>query len=81
MDFLDGTGERRVTSWSTLMRAIEISETGGPEVLTLARRATPLPGPRQILIRNEFAGVNRPDILQRAGAYDPPPGASDLRVL
>lgn len=63
------------------MRVIEISEPGGPEVLKPATREVPVPGAGEILIRVAWAGVNRPDALQRAGAYDPPPGASDLPGL
>jgi NADPH2:quinone reductase len=63
------------------MRAIEISQPGGPDVLVPATRAVPLPGHGQILIKVAYAGVNRPDALQRAGAYNPPPGASDLPGL
>ena len=63
------------------MRAIEIARPGGPEVLTLTDRPLPVPGPNEILIRVAAAGVNRPDALQRAGAYAPPPGASDLPGL
>lgn len=63
------------------MRVMEISTPGGPEVLRLARRPLPVPGPHDILIRVVCAGVNRPDALQRAGAYLPPPGASDLPGL
>jgi len=63
------------------MRAIEISAPGGPEVLRAAMRPVPAPGHGEILIRVACAGVNRPDALQRAGAYDPPPGASDLPGL
>ena len=63
------------------MRCVEISRPGGPEVLRPAERPVPRPGPGEILIRVEAAGVNRPDALQRAGAYDPPPGASDLPGL
>ncbi|MBF9030720.1 zinc-binding dehydrogenase [Rhodobacterales bacterium HKCCE3408] len=63
------------------MRVIEIREPGGPEVLVPAERPVPEPGPGQILIAVEFAGVNRPDALQRAGNYAPPPGASDLPGL
>jgi NADPH2:quinone reductase len=63
------------------MRAIEISQPGGPDVLVQATRAVPLPGHGQILIKVAYAGVNRPDALQRAGAYNPPPGASDLPGL
>lgn len=63
------------------MRVIEISEPGGPGVLKPATRQVPAPGPGQILIRLHAAGVNRPDALQRAGSYNPPPGASDLPGL
>ncbi len=63
------------------MRAIEISEAGGPDVLRPATRPVPEPASGEIQIRIEAAGVNRPDALQRAGAYAPPPGASDLPGL
>jgi putative PIG3 family NAD(P)H quinone oxidoreductase len=63
------------------MTAIAISEPGGPMVLKPQKRALPEPGPGEILIRVRAAGVNRPDILQRQGAYPPPPGASDLPGL
>ena len=63
------------------MRAIEISEPGGPEVLRLTDRPVPQPGHGQVVLKVAYAGVNRPDALQRAGAYDPPPGASDLPGL
>ncbi|MFO7856381.1 MAG: NAD(P)H-quinone oxidoreductase [Paracoccaceae bacterium] len=63
------------------MRVVEIASPGGPEVLTPAERPVPRPGAGEILIRAAAAGVNRPDCLQRAGAYDPPPGASDLPGL
>ncbi len=63
------------------MRAIEISEPGGPEVLKPADRPVPVPAPGEVVIRVAFAGVNRPDALQRAGAYAPPPEASDLPGL
>ena len=63
------------------MRAVEISEPGGPEVLKPVEVAVPQPGHGQILIRVAFAGVNRPDALQRAGSYAPPPGASPLPGL
>jgi len=64
-----------------MMRAIEISEPGGPDVLRLVDRPKPVPGAHEILIEIEHAGVNRPDALQRAGSYAPPPGASDLPGL
>ncbi len=63
------------------MTVVEITAPGGPEVLRPAERPIPAPGPGEILIRVAWAGVNRPDALQRAGAYDPPPGASDLPGL
>ncbi|MBP1806521.1 NAD(P)H-quinone oxidoreductase [Rubellimicrobium aerolatum] len=63
------------------MRAIEISRPGGPEVLTLTDRPLPEPGPGEVRLRLGYAGVNRPDALQRAGGYAPPPGASDLPGL
>ncbi len=63
------------------MDAIEISAPGGPDVLRLVHRPVPVAGPGQVVIRVAFAGVNRPDALQRAGAYAPPPGASDLPGL
>lgn len=63
------------------MRAVEISEPGGPEVLRLCERPVPQPGPGEIVIRLAYAGVNRPDALQRAGSYAPPPTASDLPGL
>ncbi len=63
------------------MRAVEISRPGGPEVLTLADRPLPEPGAGEVRLRLAYAGVNRPDALQRAGAYAPPPGASDLPGL
>jgi len=64
-----------------MMRAIEISEHGAPDVLRLTNRPVPTPGYGEVLIRLAYAGVNRPDALQRAGAYAPPPTASDLPGL
>jgi putative PIG3 family NAD(P)H quinone oxidoreductase len=63
------------------MACIEIAAPGGPEALRPARRPVPRPGPGELLIRVEAAGVNRPDVLQRQGGYPPPPGASDLPGL
>lgn len=63
------------------MKAIEITQPGGPEVLQLCERAVPEPTQGQVVIKVAYAGVNRPDALQRAGAYNPPPGASDLPGL
>jgi NADPH:quinone reductase len=70
-----------MTSPPALMTAIEIKGKGGPEVLVLAQVVTPLPGLGQILIKVAAAGVNRPDIQQRIGAYPPPAGHSALPGL
>ncbi|SHF04535.1 putative NAD(P)H quinone oxidoreductase, PIG3 family [Ruegeria intermedia] len=64
-----------------MMRAVEITSPGGPDVLQLTERPIPEPGHGQVVLKVAYAGVNRPDALQRAGAYDPPPGASDLPGL
>ncbi|KQI71948.1 NAD(P)H-quinone oxidoreductase [Loktanella sp. 5RATIMAR09] len=63
------------------MKAIEISKAGGPDVLTLTERPMPEPAHDQVVIKVAYAGVNRPDALQRAGLYNPPKGASDLPGL
>ena len=63
------------------MRAIEISQAGGPEVLSLCERPVPTPAHGQVVLKLAYAGVNRPDSLQRAGLYNPPKGASDLPGL
>lgn len=63
------------------MRAIEITAPGGPEVLQPVLRPRPEPAHGQVVIEVAYAGVNRPDALQRAGLYNPPPGASDLPGL
>lgn len=63
------------------MNAIEISAPGKPEVLRLAQRPDPVAGAGELLIAVGASGVNRPDVLQRKGAYPAPPGASDLPGL
>ncbi|AWL91796.1 MULTISPECIES: NAD(P)H-quinone oxidoreductase [Bradyrhizobium] len=63
------------------MTVVAISKPGGPEVLVPEQRALPQPGPDEILVKVQAAGVNRPDVAQRSGAYPPPPGASDLPGL
>ena len=63
------------------MRAVEITQAGGPEVLKETTRDVPKPSHGHVLIKVEYAGVNRPDALQRAGLYNPPPNASDLPGL
>ena len=63
------------------MQAIGIAEPGGPEVLRVEQRPVPRPGPGEVLVEVAFAGVNRPDVLQRLGRYPPPAGASDIPGL
>ncbi|MEE4274049.1 MAG: NAD(P)H-quinone oxidoreductase [Thermoanaerobaculales bacterium] len=63
------------------MKAVEITAPGGPEVLQICERPVPTPGEGQVLLNIAHAGVNRPDALQRAGLYAPPPTASPLPGL
>lgn len=63
------------------MMAIDPVSPGGPDVLQLVERPTPVAGPGEVLIKVAAAGVNRPDILQRRGMYPPPPGAPSIPGL
>lgn len=63
------------------MIAIGISAPGGANVLVPETISVPQPGPGEVLIRVAFAGVNRPDVVQRQGLYPPPPGASPIPGL
>lgn len=63
------------------MRAIEIVQPGGPEVLQPCERPLPVLKAGEVLIRVRAAGINRPDVLQRTGNYPVPPGASDIPGL
>jgi NADPH:quinone reductase len=63
------------------MQVIEISQFGAPDVLRLAERPDAVAGVGEVLIRVAASGVNRPDVLQRTGAYPVPPGASDIPGL
>ena len=63
------------------MRAIAMTAFGGPEVLVETTRPDPVPAAGELLVRVTASGINRPDVLQRKGAYAPPPGASDLPGL
>ena len=63
------------------MTAVEVATPGPPESLRAVSRPVPQPGPREVLIRVAAAGVNRPDVLQRRGAYPPPPGVTDIPGL
>ena len=65
----------------TNMKAINITKAGGPDVLQLTERPVPLARHGEVVIKLAYAGVNRPDALQRAGLYKPPSGASDLPGL
>jgi NADPH:quinone reductase len=63
------------------MRAVEISQPGGPEVLRIAEVPKPAPKPDEIVVKVAASGVNRPDVLQRMGHYPVPPDASPLPGL
>ena len=63
------------------MTAIGMTKPGGPEVLVPQQRPVPIPADGEVLIKVAAAGVNRPDCLQRMGAYPPPPGAPDIPGL
>ena len=63
------------------MTAVEITAPGAPDVLQATTRPRPCAGHGQVVIALSYAGVNRPDALQRAGLYNPPAGASDLPGL
>lgn len=69
------------TALPATMRAVEIRQPGGPEVLTPTTRPLPEPKSGEVLIRVIAAGVNRPDVLQRSGNYPVPPGVTDLLGL
>jgi putative PIG3 family NAD(P)H quinone oxidoreductase len=70
-----------MTALPNTMTAIEITEPGKPEVLKPVSRPMPMPGMGEVLIEVKAAGVNRPDMQQREGNYEPPPGASDIPGL
>lgn len=63
------------------MNYVSMKEAGGPEVLELDTTAVPKPNDGEILIKVAYAGVNRPDVVQRQGLYPPPPGASPILGL
>ncbi len=63
------------------MRFIDFTKPGAPDVLSINETPIPEPGPEEVLVRVEAAGVNRPDLSQRAGRYPPPPGASPILGL
>ena len=63
------------------MKAVEITEPGGAEMLKACTRPTPEPRPGEVLVKAAFAGINGPDLMQRRGLYPAPKGASDLLGL
>ncbi|MGZ8308757.1 MAG: NAD(P)H-quinone oxidoreductase [Rhodoplanes sp.] len=70
-----------MTPFPARMTAIGIRAPGGPDVLVAEERPVPTPGPDEILVAVEAAGVNRPDVMQRQGLYPPPKGAPDIPGL
>lgn len=75
------TGGQMTAKLPHAMTAIGFDAPGGPDVLRAQELPVPEPGPGEVLIRVAFAGVNRPDIVQRQGNYPPPPGASPIPGL
>ena len=63
------------------MKAAVFKTSGGPEVIQLVDRELPVMGEQEVLIRVKAAGINRPDVMQREGMYDPPPGVTDIPGL
>ncbi|MGZ4428030.1 MAG: NAD(P)H-quinone oxidoreductase [Nocardioidaceae bacterium] len=63
------------------MRAVIVSEPGGPEVLTVTELPDPTPGENEVVIDLAATAVNRADTMQRMGFYPPPPGASEIPGL
>ena len=64
-----------------MMKAVVISEYGGPEVMQIGERPKPECGPEELLVRVKATAINRADTMQRAGKYPPPPGATDIMGL
>ena len=71
----------KIKSGKGFMKAIEIVKFGGPENLKVCKRAIPEIENNQVLIKVEYSGINRPDILQREGNYPVPKNASDIPGL
>ena len=79
---MEANGGKSMPAVPETMRAIGFDEPGGPDVLMLEHDvAVPKPGPGDVLLKVAYAGVNRPDCIQRAGKYPPPPGASPILGL
>jgi NADPH2:quinone reductase len=65
----------------TSMKFVQVTTPGGAEVLKIGTRPTPTPASGEVLVKVAGAGLNRADLMQRAGKYPPPPGASDIMGL
>ena len=78
---LGATGGRMPEKQSDVMIAVGYEAPGGPEVLRPETVPIPVPRPGEVLVKVAFAGVNRPDVVQRQGNYPPPPGASPIPGL
>ena len=76
-----GTGENAARPTPERMTAMAIAAPGGPDALRRESRAVPRPRSGEVLVEVAYAGVNRPDVLQRQGKYPPPPGAPDIPGL
>ncbi len=76
-----GSGGHGMKPLPATMTAMGFDAPGGPEVLRPETLSVPAPGRGQVLLRVAFAGVNRPDVIQRQGFYPPPPGASPIPGL
>jgi NADPH:quinone reductase len=72
---------RKAENTMLMMRQVHFEGHGGPDVIRIGEAPVPEPGPGQILIEVAAAGVNRPDCMQRAGSYPPPPGESGIPGL
>ncbi len=70
-----------MTALPQTMRHVDLSAPGGPDVMKIIEGPVPHPKAGEVLVKVHAAGVNRPDVAQRQGAYPPPPGASPILGL
>src|SRR5207244_7454279 len=73
-----GVLKGQLMNMPTTMRYVDLPQPGPPDVMRIAQGPPPVAKPREVVIEVAYAGVNRPDCLQRAGAYPPPPDASPI---